>query len=86
VVRVRHLWTPGVVGGKRALRREHRTEVTEVTEGDFGGDGASGLWVDVMLLGGKHRFGESAAQRSRGDSPQPPSIIAPYSLPQNREL
>jgi hypothetical protein len=34
--------------------REHRTQVTEVTEGDFGGNGASGLWGTSSLLGGKH--------------------------------
>jgi hypothetical protein len=42
------------LGGKHTFRREHRTEVTEVTEGDFRGDSASGLWVVLIALGAKH--------------------------------
>ena len=52
------------------IRREHRTEVTEVTEGDSGGDSlfvdAGGFWRELC------ESGESIAQRSRrsqrGDS------------------
>ena len=39
------LWTSGVVGGKHAHWREHRTEVTEE---DFGGDldlGGALIWA-----------------------------------------
>jgi hypothetical protein len=36
------------MGANEHRREEHRTEVTE---GDFGGDGASGLWVDIVAFG-----------------------------------
>jgi hypothetical protein len=48
-----------VLGGKHALGREHRTEVTEVTEGDLraGWYGTGRLFVDSRVLGGKHALG-----------------------------
>jgi hypothetical protein len=58
-------WTAWLLGGKDTHHGEHRTEVTEVTEGGlrfgcgrlFGGQ--LGFWA------GKTRIGESIAQRSR---------------------
>jgi hypothetical protein len=64
MVRAGFRWTSSLLGGKHAHRGEHRTEVTEVTEEDFGG-----RWYE-RALGGRRRFWaankirESTAQRS----------------------
>jgi hypothetical protein len=48
---------------KCVLRRKHRTEVTEATEGES--EGRSGLGDTVAFSARSARFGESIAQRSR---------------------
>ena len=63
MVRAGFGWSSSLLGGKHTLRREHRTEVTEVTEGDFRGDGASGLWADVVTFGRETRVSERASHR-----------------------
>jgi len=67
MVRAGFRWTSSLLGGKHAHRGEHRTEVTEVTEGDFGG-----RWCE-RAFGGRHRFwagntpfGERASHRGHG--------------------
>ena len=53
----------GFWAGKARVRGEHRTEVTEVTEG---GSGSGRLLVDGLASGRERRVsGESIAQRSR---------------------
>jgi hypothetical protein len=57
---------------KSIAQRSRRSQ-----RGILEGDGASGLWVDVVLLGGKHPHREEHRTEV---------IIALYSLPENREL
>ena len=45
-----------LLGEKRTRRGEHRTEVTEATEGDFGAMVRAGFGWLSSLLGGKHTF------------------------------
>ena len=59
MVRAGFRWTSSLLGGKHAHRAEHRTEVTEVTEEDFGG-----RWCE-RALGGRRRFW--AANKTRGE-------------------
>jgi hypothetical protein len=59
MVRAGFRWTSSLLGGKHAHRGEHRTEVTEVTEEDFGG-----RWCE-RALGGRRRFW--AANKIRGE-------------------
>jgi hypothetical protein len=58
-------WTAWLLGGKHPPRGKHRTEVTEVTEGDLRFDGATLFGGQISFWAGKTHVGQSIAQRSQ---------------------